>query len=363
MTIDNSGTCPIWGANHQANVRVIPSIRWCHVESPRAGGTYQVSQDVVEEEIASLSLVQKARLTTWLVNQRSRGAESPEVTREVVDYTRKRPSLPTDQRAHRLLRYLAEQSATVGDQVHLQLGSDTAKKTRAKVKSAATDVTKLAVRALRHSDAAAARSESTTFYEIEFFLGFLRDRGWLSLEIPFFKKLWPNYSAPIHVATVSVDGYSRIADQVTNLDSSQAFVAMWFDDRMKDVYDNGIRPAIEEAGYSSLRIDEKPDVDKIDDEIIAEIRRSRFVVADFTHGDDGARGGVYFEAGFAFGLDIPVIYTCLEDIVDKLHFDTRQYAHILWSKENTDQLRAKLRNRILARMGEGPNVSAGRSWV
>ena len=91
------------------------------------------------------------------------------------------------------------------------------------------------------------------------------------------------------MATVSVDGYSRIADQVTNLDSSQAFVAMWFDDSMKDVYDNGIRPGIEEAGYSSLRIDEKPDVDKIDDEIIAEIRRSRFVVADFTHGDDGAR--------------------------------------------------------------------------
>ena len=77
MTIGNSGTCPIWGANHQANVRVNPLIRWCDVESPRAGGTYQVSQDVVEEEIASLSLVQKARLTTWLVNQRSRGAESP----------------------------------------------------------------------------------------------------------------------------------------------------------------------------------------------------------------------------------------------------------------------------------------------
>ena len=135
-------------------------------------------------------------------------------------------------------------------------------------------MTERAVRALRHSDAAAARSESTTFDEIEFFLGFLRDREWLSLETPFYKP-WSNYSAPIHVATVSVDGYSRIADQVANLDSSQAFVAMWFDDSMKDVYDNGIRPGIEEAGYSSLRIDEKPDVDKIDDEIIAEIRRSQ----------------------------------------------------------------------------------------
>ena len=132
---------------------------------------------------------------------------------------------------------------------------------------------------------------------------------------------------------------------------------MWFDKSMEEVYERGIRPAIEEAGYSPLRIDDKPDLDKIDDDIIAEIRRSRFVVADFTHGCDGARGGVYFEAGFAYGLDIPVIYTCRNDMVDNLHFDTRQYAHIVWEMEELDQLRAELRNRILARIGEGPGVN------
>ena len=47
-------------------------------------------------------------------------------------------------------------------------------------------------------------------------------------------------------------------------------------------------------------------MDKIDDEIIGEIRRSRFLVADFTHGDKGARGSVYYEAGFAYGLGLPV---------------------------------------------------------
>ena len=41
------------------------------------------------------------------------------------------------------------------------------------------------------------------------------------------------------------------------------------------------------------KIDEKPDVDKIDDETIGEIRRSRLLVADFTHGSEGPRGGVY----------------------------------------------------------------------
>ena len=65
---------------------------------------------------------------------------------------------------------------------------------------------------------------------------------------------------------------------------------------------------IEDAGYEAVRIDEKEHTNKIDDEIIAEIRRSRFVVADFTQGKDGARGGVYYEAGFAHGLGIEVIF-------------------------------------------------------
>ena len=57
-----------------------------------------------------------------------------------------------------------------------------------------------------------------------------------------------------------------------------------------------------------------------------------------------------------------MIYTCRDDMVDKLHFDTRQYAHIIWKMDKMDQLRADLRNRILARIGEGPGLNAaGRS--
>ena len=102
-----------------------------------------------------------------------------------------------------------------------------------------------------------------------------------------------------------------------------------------------------------MRIDKNLNVDKIDDEIIAEIRRSRFLVADFTHGEDGARGGVYYEAGFAYGLRLPVIYSCRKDMVDKLHFDTRQYYHIIW--ETPEELRDGLAQRIEARIGAGPN--------
>jgi nucleoside 2-deoxyribosyltransferase len=91
-----------------------------------------------------------------------------------------------------------------------------------------------------------------------------------------------------------------------------------------------------------MRIDLEEHNDKIDDRIISEIRRSGLVVADFT----GQRGGVYFESGFAMGLGIPVIRTCRKDNVDTLHFDTRQYSHVLW--ESPEELKEKLTNRIRA---------------
>jgi hypothetical protein len=85
--------------------------------------------------------------------------------------------------------------------------------------------------------------------------------------------------------------------------SSQAFVAMWFDPEMREAYDSGFKVAIDGSGYSPLRIDRKEHDKKIDDQIVAEIRRSAFVVADFTE----HRGGVYYEAGFAHGLGRDVI--------------------------------------------------------
>ncbi len=138
----------------------------------------------------------------------------------------------------------------------------------------------------------------------------------------------------------------------TNIASKQAFVAMWFDKALiGTAYKNGIEPAIQEAGFEPRIILNVEHNNKIDDEIIAEIRRSKFVIADFTCGfsEDKqpiARGGVYYEAGFAQGLGLPVIWTCRSDIINHVHFDTRQYNHIVW--DTPDDLKTKLLNRIRA---------------
>ena len=64
-----------------------------------------------------------------------------------------------------------------------------------------------------------------------------------------------------------------------NVNSSKAFVAMWFDKKLDLAYNKGIKPAISSAGYDPIRIDLKETIGKVDDEIIAEIRQRRHFVS------------------------------------------------------------------------------------
>jgi len=163
--------------------------------------------------------------------------------------------------------------------------------------------------------------------------------------------------------TITPQGWQRIdALSKSGPDSKQTFVAMWFDEQTDHFFSEGFVPGLKDAGYKARRIDNKEHNNKICDEIVAEIRKSRFVVADFTAGcckkcetceehmtcrdTVRQRGGVYFEAGFALGLGIPVIWTVRKDQIEHIHFDTRQYSYIVY--ENAEELRQKLRNRIAA---------------
>ncbi len=130
---------------------------------------------------------------------------------------------------------------------------------------------------------------------------------------------------------LTIEGWQRAEALRRNpIESRRVFVAMSFDQSLNDAWTIGVAPGIERSGYySAHRVDTEQHNDKIDDRIIAEIRRSAMVVADFTH----HRGGVYFEAGFALGLGRPVIWTCRKDQIGGAHFDTRQYNHITWEDE------------------------------
>ncbi len=193
-----------------------------------------------------------------------------------------------------------------------------------------------------------ASSECVNHEELYFLLSYLQERHWIQDY---------NKNNREQRCVLTVRGHARLAELERVVpESSKVFIAMWFNPEMTEAYEKGIAPAIKEAGYEPVRIDRKNHLNKIDDEIISEIRRARFVVADFTHGEEGVRGGVYYEAGFAHGLQIPVIFTCHENMIDKIHFDTRQYNHILWKA--SDDLHNQLVNRITATIGDGPLKSA-----
>lgn len=124
-----------------------------------------------------------------------------------------------------------------------------------------------------------------------------------------------------------------------------AFMAMTFeDDRLDRLFREIFRPAIKATGFDLRRIDEAPRAGVIDDNLRVEIRKARFLIAELT----GKNAGVYWEAGFAEGLDRPVFYTCEKDYFDnnKTHFDTNHCLTILWT--DTEEGRSKAASDLKA---------------
>ncbi len=319
MTIDQM--CPIWGT--PATIKESSDFLY-EVSSSRAAGLYKISRSLNDDAKWMLwSNIQKALLTTWLIDQRLQGAVLPEITAELIDnsWRQMRQPLPVPARADRLLRYLANKFSVIGSPVTSLLNDD------------------IYYEML-------AWSESANERELLFLADYLVKREWVDKS---------RNNNGVFMSTVTVDGYARVAElDAKNNDSLQGFVAMWFPDKnnkdydcIKKAYDEGIDLGIRQAGYDPLKINDLPHNDQITDKIISEIRRSKFLVADFTHGDTGVRGGVYYEAGFARGYNIPVIFTCRKDFFDKpgaIHFDIQQQNFILWT--SPEDLREKLKNRI-----------------
>jgi hypothetical protein len=143
---------------------------------------------------------------------------------------------------------------------------------------------------------------------------------------------------------ITYQGWETAAKLATEggANSKTAFVAMKFSDEMLALWEPVFQAAIERAGFEPRLVGDPEHNDRIDAKIVAEIKQSRFVIADMTYGSQG----VYFEAGYAIGLGRPVIWTCRRDREkEDMHFDTRQYAHILWS--TPEELKEALYNRIV----------------
>jgi hypothetical protein len=129
---------------------------------------------------------------------------------------------------------------------------------------------------------------------------------------------------------LTLEGWARYETLRRDAPSTRkAFLAMRFGDpELEKVVASCFQPAAARAGFELTTMIEKQPAGSIDDQMRVRLRTSRFVVADLTHGNQGA----YWEAGFAEGLGRPVIYTCrkLEWDRERTHFDTNHLVTIIW---------------------------------
>lgn len=134
---------------------------------------------------------------------------------------------------------------------------------------------------------------------------------------------------------------------------NQIFVAMMFSDETNDVYQNCYKKVIQSLNYVCMRIDEKDFTGSIIGEITSEISDSVALIADLT----GNRGGVYYEAGIARGLQlcnhpIKLILTCKQEFFEKekVHFDVSGDNILLYTDVN--DLSKKLEKRLKTVLGK-----------
>lgn len=330
---ENLIRCPIWGS-HDAWRRLIPDSWETYIYySPRAGGVFR-AEDVDEHDFASQKYESKAtriKISRW-VYDKNRLGEIGSLTQDEIERIEKQERLSIDQRMERLLRCFA----TIPSQVPRGLSH----------RGGYLDPHELH-RVEAATECSTGADEISMQEEFDWLMSAAVESGWLEI-----------HNSHTRLTPAGVKRLEELDTKAVN--SEQAFVAMWFDESVDEAYEKGIEPAIRDAGYRPLRIDKKEHNNKIDDEIIREIRRSRFLICDFTcelvkhKGEPTAlhRGGVYYEAGFAQGLGIPVIWMCHADHIEHVHFDTRQFNHIAW--QTPEDLKTKLRNRIGAVIGDGP---------
>lgn len=158
----------------------------------------------------------------------------------------------------------------------------------------------------------------------------------------------------IHNVKLTIKGWSVFANlKKGKTIVSQAFMAMKFHDPLlDDIYQTHFKAAVRDTGFELKRLDEGQPAGLIDDHLRVEIRKSKFLIADLTHHNNGA----YWEAGYAEGLGKHVIYTCRKDVFDDkantTHFDTNHHLTVVWHEDRLEDAVKQLKATIRATLPE-----------
>ncbi len=122
----------------------------------------------------------------------------------------------------------------------------------------------------------------------------------------------------------------------------QPFDSGKFDKRFQDIY----KPAIEAAGLEAYRVDHDPGVLAPIESIEKGIRQAAICLADITADNPN----VWYELGFAFASERPVVMVCSEERTGKKYpFDIQHRSIIPYSTDSPSDFN-KLRNNLTAKI-------------
>ena len=310
MAIDNIKPCPICKLEEQDVVREADYGERITYNCARCGRftiTRTAERKAENKEIGP-------KLSAWIRERNELGIDIPEInSNSLLEIAKSIPDYTPSDKQMLFLRNIARKSEYPGDSISLLPAFD-------------------------YPLAWASAEEELLYY-----IRYLVNRGLLAYtgEEP---RAFGDMTISIEVTADGWDYLDQSMQRSTEL--SQVFVAMSFSEPMKAIWEQAIKPAISEAGYKAYRVDAEPHIDRIDAKIIAEIKNSLFIVADVTE----QKHGVYFEAGYALGRDVPVIWCVRKDDLSGVHFDTRQYNHVVW--ESPEELKEKLYDTICAIIGK-----------
>lgn len=152
---------------------------------------------------------------------------------------------------------------------------------------------------------------------------------------------------------LTIQGWQRHSDLMKSGQGSRhAFMAMAYSDQtLWSLLSDHLRPAVAQTGFELRTLaGDHQTAGSIDNRMRVEIRTSRFMVCDLTHGNNGA----YWEAGFAEGLGRPVFYICREDVLsdpvhsNRPHFDINHQLIVKWRPDNPAKGMQELKDVIRA---------------
>lgn len=140
------------------------------------------------------------------------------------------------------------------------------------------------------------------------------------------------------------NGWEKVEQVLSN--SKDVFIAMAFTDYEKKLVNKELSGTIKDVcsdlGWNAKVVNEEEHNDGIMDKVLSLINKSKFVIAELTY----QKAGVYYEAGYAKGIGLPVIHIVKYEELERCHFDVKHLNLITWSAYS--ELKEKLKNRIEA---------------